>query len=229
MLIGTIVNFIVIIGGSLVGLLLKGGVSEKISNTIIQGVSLCIIYIGILGVIKSSNVVLIITSMVIGGLIGEIIDIEDRIEKLGNKIQDKFKNRDVKISEGFVTASLLFCVGSMAIVGSLESGLEGNNKILFAKSMLDGITSIIFSSSLGIGVMISSISVLIYQGIITIAAFGLKTILIQSVITDMTAVGSLLIIGLGFNLLGIVKIKVANLLPAMFIPIFYQIILNVIK
>ncbi len=95
--------------------------------------------------------------------------------------------------------------------------------------MLDGITSIIFSSSLGIGVMISSISVLIYQGIITIAAFGLKTILIQSVITDMTAVGSLLIIGLGFNLLGIVKIKVANLLPAMFIPIFYQIILNVIK
>ena len=107
MLIGTIVNFIVIIGGSLVGLLLKGGVSEKISNTIIQGVSLCIIYIGILGVIKSSNVVLIITSMVIGGLIGEIIDIEDRIEKLGNKIQDKFKNRDVKISEGFVTASLL--------------------------------------------------------------------------------------------------------------------------
>ncbi|WP_373844974.1 DUF554 domain-containing protein [Clostridium sp.] len=229
MLIGTIVNFIVIIGGSLVGLLLKGGVSEKISNTIIQGVSLCIIYIGILGVIKSSNVVLIITSMVIGGLIGEIIDIEDRIEKLGNKIQDKFKNRDVKISEGFVTASLLFCVGSMAIVGSFESGLEGNNKILFAKSMLDGITSIIFSSSLGIGVMISSISVLIYQGIITIAAFGLKTILIQSVITDMTAVGSLLIIGLGFNLLGIVKIKVANLLPAMFIPIFYQIILNVIK
>jgi len=136
-LIGTIVNFIVIIGGSLVGLLLKGGVSEKISNTIIQGVSLCIIYIGILGVIKSSNVVLIITSMVIGGLIGEIIDIEDRIEKLGNKIQDKFKNRDVKISEGFVTASLLFCVGSMAIVGSLESGLEGNNKILFAKSMLE--------------------------------------------------------------------------------------------
>lgn len=229
MLIGTIVNFIAIICGSLVGLLLKGGVSEKISNTIIQGVSLCIIYIGILGVVKSSNVVLIITSMVIGALIGEIIDIEDRIEKLGNKIEDKFKNKKVRISEGFVTASLLFCVGSMAIVGSLESGLEGNNKILFAKSMLDGITSIIFSSSLGIGVMISSISVLIYQGIITIAAFGLKTILVQSVIVDMTAVGSLLIIGLGFNLLGIVKIKVANLLPAIFIPIFYQAILNLMQ
>ncbi|APM40100.1 DUF554 domain-containing protein [Clostridium kluyveri] len=229
MLIGTIVNFIAIVGGSLVGLLFKGGVSEKVSNTIIQGVSLCVIYIGILGVAKSSNVVLIITSMVIGGFIGEIIDIDNSIERLGNKIEDKFKNKNVKISEGFVTASLLFCVGSMAIVGSLESGLEGNNKILFAKSMLDGITSIIFSSSLGIGVMISSISVLIYQGIITIAAFGLKTILIQSVITDMTAVGSLLIIGLGFNLLGIVKIKVANLLPAIFIPIFYQAILNLVQ
>lgn len=229
MLIGTIVNFIAIVGGSLVGLLFKGGVSEKVSNTIIQGVSLCVIYIGILGVAKSSNVVLIITSMVIGGFIGEIIDIDNGIERLGNKIEDKFKNKNVKISEGFVTASLLFCVGSMAIVGSLESGLEGNNKILFAKSMLDGITSIIFSSSLGIGVMISSISVLIYQGIITIAAFGLKTILIQSVITDMTAVGSLLIIGLGFNLLGIVKIKVANLLPAIFIPIFYQAILNLVQ
>jgi len=228
-LIGTIVNFIVIVGGSLVGLLFKGGISEKISNTVIQGLSLCIIYIGILGVIKSSNVILIITSMVIGGFIGEVIDIDNRIERLGNKIEDKFKNKNVKISEGFVTASLLFCVGSMAIVGSLESGLEGNNKILFAKSMLDGITSVIFSSSLGIGVMISSISVLIYQGIITIAAFGLKTILIQSVITDMTAVGSLLIIGLGFNLLGIVKIKVANLLPAIFIPIFYQALLNLVQ
>lgn len=229
MLIGTIVNCIAIIGGSLFGILFRGSMSEKISSTIIQGVSLCVIYIGILGVVKSSNVVLIITSMVIGGFIGEVIDIDNRIERLGNKVEDKFKNKDVRISEGFVTASLLFCVGSMAIVGSLESGLQGNNKILFAKSMLDGITSIIFSSSLGIGVMISSISVLIYQGIITIAAFGLKAILIQSVITDMTAVGSLLIIGLGFNLLGISKIKIANLLPAVFIPIFYQTILNIIK
>ncbi|MFL0198079.1 DUF554 domain-containing protein [Clostridium sp. WILCCON 0269] len=228
MLIGTIANFSAIVVGSLIGLLFKGGISEKISTTIIQGVSLCIIYIGILGAIKGSSIVLVISSIVIGGFVGEIIDIDNKIERLGNKIESKFKNKNTKISEGFVTASLLFCVGSMAIVGSLESGLQGNNKILFAKSMLDGITSIIFSSSLGIGVMISSISVLIYQGIITIAAFGLKTILIQSVITNMTTVGSLLIIGLGFNLLGILKIKIANLLPAIFIPIFYQVILNLI-
>ncbi|MBP2032759.1 putative membrane protein YqgA involved in biofilm formation [Clostridium algifaecis] len=215
--------------GSLIGLLLKKGVPKKISTTVIQGVALCTIYIGIAGLTKDSNIILIIISIVIGGFIGELIDIDNLLQKLGDKIGDKFKSKNAKISEGFVTASLLFCVGSMAIVGSLESGLEGNNKILFAKSMLDCITSIIFTSSLGIGVMLSSVSVLIYQGIITIAAFALKAILIQSVITNMTAVGSLLIIGLGFNLLDITKIKIANLLPAVFIPVFYQLFLNLMK
>ncbi|MTK14209.1 MAG: DUF554 domain-containing protein [Clostridiaceae bacterium] len=229
MLLGTIVNFSAIIVGSLIGLLVKGGVPEKISNTIMQGLSLCVIYIGISGAIKGSNVMLIIISSVIGGFIGELVDIDNLLKKLGDKIENKFKGRGIKISEGVVTASLLFCVGSMAIVGSLESGLQGNNKILFAKSMLDGVASIIFSSTLGIGVMLSSVSVLLYQGIITIAAAGLKTILIQSVITDMTAIGSLLIMGIGFNMLGMSKIKVANLLPAVFIPIFYQLILNLMR
>lgn len=229
MFLGTIVNFSAIIVGSLIGLLIKGGVPEKISNTIMQGLSLCVIYIGISGAIKGSNVMLIIISSVIGGFIGELVDIDNLLKKLGDKIENKFKGRGIKISEGFVTASLLFCVGSMAIVGSLESGLQGNNKILFAKSMLDGVASIIFSSTLGIGVMLSSVSVLLYQGVITIAASGLKTILIQSVITDMTAIGSLLIMGIGFNMLGMSKIKVANLLPAVFIPIFYQLILNLMR
>ena len=229
MLLGTIVNFSAIIVGSLIGLLVKGGVPEKISNTIMQGLALCVIYIGISGAIKGSNVMLIIISSVIGGFIGELVDIDNLLKKLGDKIENKFKGRGIKISEGFVTASLLFCVGSMAIVGSLESGLQGNNKILFAKSILDGIASIIFSSTLGIGVMLSSVSVLLYQGIITIAASGLKALLIQSVITDMTAIGSLLIMGIGFNMLGMSKIKVANLLPAVFIPIFYQLILNLMK
>lgn len=229
MLLGTIVNFSAIIVGSLIGLLVKGGVPEKISNTIMQGLALCVIYIGVSGAIKGSNVMLIIISSVIGGLIGELVDIDNLLKKLGDKIENTFKGRGIKISEGFVTASLLFCVGSMAIVGSLESGLQGNNKILFAKSILDGIASIIFSSTLGIGVMLSSVSVLLYQGIITIAASGLKALLIQSVITDMTAIGSLLIMGIGFNMLGMSKIKVANLLPAVFIPIFYQIILNLMK
>lgn len=227
-MLGTLVNFSAIIAGSIVGILLKNGVPEKISNTIMQGLSLCIVFIGISGAIKGSNTLLIIISMVIGGLIGELIDLDNLLQKLGDKIEDKFKGKGIKISEGFVTTSLMFCVGSMAIVGSLQSGLEGDHKILFAKSIIDGIASIIFASSLGIGVMLSSLSVLIYQGAITLGAASLKGILIQSVITDMTAVGSLLIIGLGLNMLNITKIKVANLLPAIVIPIVYQFILNII-
>jgi Uncharacterized membrane protein, possible Na+ channel or pump len=228
-MLGTLVNFSAIIIGSIIGILFKNGIPEKISNTIMQGLSLCIVFIGISGAIKGSNILLIIISMVIGGLLGELIDLDNLLQKLGNKLEEKFKGKGIKVSEGFVTASLLFCVGSMAIVGSLQSGLEGDHKILFAKSMLDGISSIIFASSLGIGVMLSSFSVLIYQGAITLAASSLKGILIQSVVTDMTAVGSLLIIGLGFNMLNITKIKVANLLPAVFIPIIYQVILNIMK
>lgn len=228
-MLGTLVNFSAIVVGSIIGILFKNGIPEKVSNTIMQGLSLCIILIGISGAIKGSNTLLIIISMVIGGLIGELIDLDNLLKKFGDKIEEKFKGTGIKVSEGFVTASLIFCVGSMAIVGSLQSGLEGNHTILFAKSMIDGIASIIFASSLGFGVTLSSFSVLIYQGAITLAASSLKAILIQSVITEMTAVGSLLIIGLGFNTLNITKIKVANLLPAIFVPIIYQFILNVIK
>lgn len=228
-MIATVINCLAIIAGSFIGILLKGNVSEKISNTVMQGLSLCIIFIGISGAIKGSNIILIIVSMVIGGFTGELIDLDNLIQKLGNKIESKFTGKNLKVSEGFVTSSLLFCVGSMAIVGALQSGLEGDNKIIYAKSMLDGITSFIFASSLGIGVTLSSVSVLIYQGTITLAASLLKGILIHSVITDMTAIGSLLILGIGFNMLNISKIKVANLLPAIFIPIVYQLILKIIK
>lgn len=228
-MLGTLLNFSAIIVGGTIGILFRNGIPEKVSNTIMQGLSLCVIFIGISGAIKGSNTLLIIISMVIGGLIGELIDLDNLLQKFGDKIEEKFKGKGIKISEGFVTSSLIFCVGSMAIVGSLQSGLEGNHKILFAKSMLDGISSIIFASSLGIGVILSSFSVLVYQGAITLAAASLKAILIQSVVTDMTAVGSLLIIGLGFNILNITKIKVANLLPAVFMPIIYQLMLNIIK
>lgn len=226
---GTIVNFLAIIVGSIIGMVLKRGISKKISTTIIQGLSLCTIFIGISGAIKGANFILIIISVALGALIGELVDIDKRIESLGNAIENKFKGKGSNISQGFVTSSLLFCVGSMAIVGALESGLSGNYKILFAKSILDGTVSIIFASSLGLGVLLSSFSVLIYQGSITIAASFLKPFLTQAVITDMTAVGSILIMGLGFNMLNMTKIKVANLLPAVFIPIIYQIIMNLIK
>lgn len=226
---GTIINVLAIILGSSIGLLLKSGIPEKISSTIMNGLALCIIYIGISGSLKAENSILIIISIVIGGILGELIDLDSKLMELGNFVEKKFKGKGGKLSEGFVSSSLLFCVGAMAIVGSLESGLQGNYKTLFAKSMLDGVSSIIFASTLGIGVMLSSVSVLIYQGIITLGASLLKNVLTTSVINDMTAIGSLLIIGLGLNMLKVTKIKVANLLPAVFIPIFYEILLKIFK
>ncbi len=225
-MLGTIVNSIAIIVGSLIGLSLKKVNIDKYNDTIMKGLSLCIIMIGISGALKSSNMMLVIFSIVIGAVIGEMLDIDLKLQNLGIKIEEKFKGKGGKISEGFVTTTLIYCVGAMAIVGSLESGLTGNHKTLFAKSILDGVSAIVFSSSLGIGVMLSSISVFIYQGSITLGAGLLKGILVDSLINEMSAVGSLLILGLGLNMGVGTKIKVANLLPAVMIPFLYQIFLN---
>ncbi|ABR33723.1 MULTISPECIES: DUF554 domain-containing protein [Clostridium] len=227
-MLGTIVNSLAIIGGCLIGLIVKGRLTEKISSTIMNGLALCVLYIGISGALKGKDTLQIIICIALGALIGEIIDIDRRLNDLGNMIERKINgkrknnsNDKISISEGFVTSSLLFCVGAMAVVGSLESGLQGNNSTLFAKSILDGVSSIIFASSLGGGVMLSSIAIFIYQGSITLLAGGLSTILTDNVISNMSAVGSLLIVGLGFNMLGISKIKVANLLPGIFLPIIF--------
>ncbi|EOR20849.1 MULTISPECIES: DUF554 domain-containing protein [Clostridium] len=220
-MLGTIVNSLMIILGSLIGLFIKGKVNEKLSSTIMNGLALCVIYIGISGALKGNNTIVMIISIAIGGLFGEIIDIDLKLENLGKRIEKRINNKkdNVSISEGFVTSTLLFCIGAMAIVGSIESGLNHNHNTLFAKSILDGISSIIFSSTLGIGVMISSISVFLYQGSITLAAGTLSYILNDVAISNMTAVGSLLIIGLGLNVLGVTKIKVSNLLPSIIIAI----------
>jgi uncharacterized membrane protein YqgA involved in biofilm formation len=227
-MLGTIVNALAIIGGCIIGLIVKGRLTEKISSTIMNGLALCVLYIGISGALKGKDTLQIIICIAIGALIGEIIDIDKMLNDLGNMIENKVNSKPkntssnrISISEGFVTASLLFCVGAMAVVGSLESGLQGNNTTLFAKSILDGVSSIIFASSLGMGVMLSSVAILIYQGSITLLAGCLSTVLTDTVISNMSAVGSLLIVGLGFNMLGMTKIKVANLLPAIFIPIIY--------
>ena len=174
-----------------------------------------------------------IICIAVGALIGEIIDIDKRLNNLGDYIEKKINSKKndkkadkISISEGFVTSSLLFCVGAMAVVGSLESGLQGNHTTLFAKSVLDGVSSIIFTSSLGIGVMLSSVAILVYQGSITLLAGCLSSVLTDSVISNMSAIGSLLIMGLGTNMLGASKIKVANLLPAIFLPILIDIIMK---
>lgn len=231
---GTIVNVMAIIAGSVVGLLIKGGIPERISESIMKALGLCTFFIGVTGItgnsanLSSSDFMLVIISIVLGSLIGELLDLDKRLTMLGNKIEAMMKGKGGRVSEGFVTASLLYCVGAMAIVGSLESGLTGIYKTLFAKSILDGVSAIIFTSTLGIGVVFSSISVFVYQGAITIAASALKSILVTSVINNMTIVGSLLIIGISINLMNLGKIKVANLIPAVFIPMIYFIITKLI-
>ncbi|QAA31860.1 DUF554 domain-containing protein [Clostridium manihotivorum] len=224
-MLGTLVNFGAIIAGSVLGLLLKGGIPEKISKTIMNGLALCVLYIGISGTLKGDNPLLIIISIAAGALIGELVDIDNLLNRFGVFVEKKFNKltKNSPIAEGFVTSSLLFCVGAMAIVGSLQSGLQGNHTVLFNKSILDGISAIVFASSLGIGVVLSAFAVLIYQGSITMLASLLQGALTTAVISNMTAVGSLLIIGLSFNMLGITKIKVANLLPAIIVPIIYSI------
>ena len=225
---GVIINSVTIVMASLAALLLKRLIVkldknnrvEKISDTIMSGLALCIIYMGISGALECKHVLICIVSMVVGGLIGELIDI-DKIETKLNKDKKDDSSEMVLISQGFVSTSLLFCVGAMAVVGSLNSGLFGNNDTLFAKSALDGVSAFLFSLTMGIGVLLSGIAVFIYEGIIASGAFLLKGILSTAVITEMNAVGSLLILALGINMLLKQDIKVANLLPAMFVPIIF--------
>jgi len=228
-MLGTIVNAAAIVAGSLAGILLRGGIPEKVNDTIMKGIGLCVLLIGISSALKVDNTIVIIFSMVIGGIAGELIDIDKKLNNLGDRIEAKLKGKGGKVSEGFVTATLVYCIGAMAIVGSLESGITGNHQTLFAKSVLDGISSIVFASSFGIGVALSSISVFIYQGIITMAASTLQGVLVESVINNMTAAGGLMIFAIGLNMLGITKIKVANLLPGILIPVLYYLVLPLAK
>lgn len=236
---GVIVNGLVIVGASFAALILKKFIMkfdknnkvEKISDTIMSGLALCIIYMGISGALECQHVLICIISMVVGGLIGELIDIDKGLNSLGDKIEEKLNKgktdvskEKVSISQGFVSASLLFCVGAMAVVGALNSGLFGNNDTLFAKSALDGVSSFLFSLTMGIGVLLSAVAVFLYEGIIACGAFLLKGVLSTAVITEMNAVGSLLILALGINMILKANIKVANLIPAMFVPIIFGII-----
>ena len=221
---GTIVNALAIVAGSLVGLLFRGGIPDKYNETVMKGIGLSVVMIGIMGGLKTQDLVLVIFSLAIGSILGELLRIEDRLENLGNWLETKMGGKEGGIAKGFVAASLLFCVGSMAIVGSLESGLTGNHQTLYAKSVLDGITSIVFTSTLGIGVIFSSVVLFLYQGFITLTASYMKVFLTEEVIREMSSIGGLLILAIGFNILEFKRIKVGNMLPAIFVPLVYYIL-----
>ncbi len=222
MLLGSIVNALGILGGCAVGLLLGKLIPERLSDAVTKSVALCVLYIGISGTLADVNTLVMIVSMVLGTLLGELLRLDDRLNALGAFVERKFAGHGVKgrISEGFVTASLLFCVGAMAIVGALESGLSGDHATLYAKTILDTVSSAVYASTMGFGVALAAIPVLLYQGAITLCASLLSPVLTQNVIAEMKAVGSLLIVALSLNMLGLTKIKVMNCVPAVFFPIF---------
>lgn len=221
-MVATLVNCGVIIVGCIIGLFIKGGIPERFNKIIMNGLALCAMFIGFSGALEGNNTIITIVSMAVGALIGELINIDKWLNKLGETIQkklDKGNGKESRIAEGFVNASLLYCVGAMSIVGALQAGLSGNYDTIYAKTVLDGVSSIIFSASMGIGVIFSSVTVLLYQGGITLCASFLSGILSQAVIAEMTAVGSLMIVGLGLNLLEVTDIKIANLLPGILVPV----------
>ena len=244
MLTGTLVNAAAILAGSLLGMLLTwlaghfstllpaGStlLAERLKTIIMQGVALCVMYLGISGCLEGNNSLIAILSMVLGALIGELLDLDKRMRSLGDWVQKRTEHLvtnggQASISEGFVTASLLFCVGAMALVGALQDGLTGDHSTLFAKSLLDGISSIVFGASLGLGVAFSAVAILLYQGSISLLASFLQPYLGDAVIAEMTCVGSLLIVALSLNMLGLTKIKVMNLVPAIFLPILLCLIM----
>ncbi|RPJ72924.1 MAG: DUF554 domain-containing protein [Desulfobacteraceae bacterium] len=218
-MLGTIVNTVSIIAGSLIGLLFRGGIPETTVKTIMHAIGLAVALIGLSTALKTDAILMVIVSLAAGSLLGELLRIEERLDQLGRWLGRRLSKDGEAVSKGFVTASLIYCVGAMAIVGSLESGLSGNHQTLYAKSILDGIGSVIFASTLGVGVLFSAASVFIYQGLITVSASAIKEFLVPEVVSQMSAVGGLLILAIGLGLLEITKIKIGNMLPAIFIPL----------
>lgn len=239
--IGTIVNAILVIAGSLVGLLLKKAIPERLKTSLVHALALATMTIGLTGIITASctlkegglltsnYTIIMVVCMAAGTFIGELINIEKRLDNMGAFFQKKFSSdSNSTFAEGFVTASLVFCVGSMAILGSLNDGILHDPTILITKSLLDAVMSVVFASTLGIGVMFSATTVIVYQGLITLCASFISPFLTETVIAQMSFIGSILIMGIGLNFLYKPSLKLANMLPAMFLPLIYYIFQNLI-
>jgi len=219
--VGAIVNAITIVICGIIGVGFKAGIPDRFNERLMHGIALCVLVLGFVGVITVDNTIVMIISVILGALVGEALDLDQMIKQGVKKIEEKTKHLTFinSLGEGFIAATMLFCVGSMAIVGALESGLLGVNSTLYAKSVLDGITSILLGSSLGAGVILASIPVLLYEGVIILLAGAMEPYLSSAVINEVVVVGSLLLIGLGLNLLDVTELKIMNYVPAMVFPI----------
>ena len=217
---GVLVNVLTVVAGSILGLVLKKQIPEKLTDAVMTAIGLCTIAIGVMGITKGENQLVMIISMVLGVVVGTLLDIDGKLQKIGDKLQKKSKNGEKStFSQGFVTASLLFCVGAMTIVGSMNAGISGDNQMLYTKSVLDLISSTMLAASLGVGVLASAAFVLVFQGGLVALSMVLGSFLSDFAIAELVCAGSVMITALGLNLIGVTKIKVANLLPALiFVP-----------
>ena len=226
-MLGVIVNVITVLLGSGIGLLFKKGIPQRVCTAVMTGLGVCTLYIGISGSLCGENVLIVIASVVLGAIAGTLLNIDGAISKLANSVETKLKKdgKGVSVAEGFVTATLLFCVGSMTVTGSIQAGLTGDNLVLFTKAALDFVSSMMLAASLGVGVLFASVSVLVIQGALVLMAGLLAPFMGTGAINEMTCAGSILIIMIGTNLMGITKMKVADFLPAIvFAPIIYHLI-----
>lgn len=231
-MIATVINAALVLVGSILGLLLKNKISDRFSSVVTQALALCVLSIGISMAVGTQNTLCVIICMVLGVMLGEALKIEDRLDGAGEFLRRKLiKNEggsNSRFTEGFVTATLLYCVGAMAITGSIEAGLNHNYSIIVSKGVIDGVTSITFAATMGIGVAFSILPLMIYQGAITLLAAVVGPYLPPEVITEMSAVGGIAIMGIAVNMLNVpnLKIKVGNMLPGIFLPIAYIPLVN---
>lgn len=221
---GTLFNTTTVIIGSLLGVLIGKRFTERLNTMVMHALGLVTLLIGFKMALKTENILLVIGSLALGGIIGELIRLEDGLERLGDFIKSKVKSESSTFVLGFVTSSLVFCVGPMTIVGSIKDGMTGDASILYAKSILDGFASIAFASALGIGVIFSALTVLIFQGFLTLLGAKLSFLTDPKILNELTATGGLIIVGIGFYLLGIKRIKIGNFLPALVFAVIFALI-----
>ncbi len=227
-MLGVLVNMLSVAAGSAIGLLLKKGLPEKLKAVIMSGMALCVLYVGISGTLESNNAIIVVVSIALGAFIGALVGIDAALNRLGDWITAKVKSKGGNLSnvgEGFVSGTLLFCVGAMTVVGSLEAGITGDNSTLFTKAMIDMVAALVLTTTLGGGVMLSAVAVGILQGGIVLLATFIQPLLTEAAIAEMSAAGSIMIMGIGINMLGVAKIKVADMMPAIIIaPVICRLI-----
>lgn len=213
--VGSLVNALAIIGGSIIGCWLQARFPERIRAIVFQGLGLCVLLIGVQMALKVDNILIVIFAVLLGGITGELLRLDTLLERIGNKVKKLIKSKNPQFTDGLVTASLIYCIGAMAIVGALEEGIRGDTTILFTKSILDGFASIALAASYGSGVLFSFIPVFLYQGAMTMGAGFFQQYFSDFMIAQVTSCGGLLIIGIGINLLELTEVRLANLLPAL--------------